>query len=261
MEKELNLIFEGVHPLVKVLFTELADTKYSIEIELCNEQGKFKRSWTQEESFNCMDDERFLSLVKGSAFGFSTILQSIENVEPYLETFPFSAIIIESLLSNPSLSTVEDFSSVLDSNDTRIQLLTKDDLSKEALAIGVNLEALPKDIISSLLVLESYRMVYTTPSMTELSIAIGEVVKHQAIWPLLAEWIKEWAGAAEWSMNEAWEDGPLIEELLAYGTFIMMEREVNPNDKPIWWADLYIMVDICFDFTLDDLKRSAFLVG
>ncbi|HLA60529.1 MAG TPA: hypothetical protein VK622_17265, partial [Puia sp.] len=126
MTKELNSAFENVHPRVKVVFTEIEVEKYEVAIELYTDQGKFFRATSQELEYSYMKDERFPAMVQGSAKAFSEILASAADLDSLLETLSPSELIVESILSNKSLSSVDDFATRLDTIAERKTLLAQE---------------------------------------------------------------------------------------------------------------------------------------
>jgi hypothetical protein len=256
MANEINSAFENLHPQLKVHFIEIEAGKYEFEIELYDKQGKFQKGSSGEQVFSHLEDERFLNMVKGASKGLALLLADKKDITPIIDG-PFE-LIIEHVLTNKSLSTIDDFAAKLDSVSAREDLMVQEYIYKVIKEIGTTIENFSENE-NSLSIIGRFQLSLSLPQMVELGEAIKKLVQNQKAWPLLVHWIKEWAGASQWSMNEAWVGGPLIEELLAYGTFIMMEREVDPNNKPEWWADLYIMVDLCLDINMDDLNQSGFL--
>lgn len=256
--KTLNEIFGNVHPQIKISFTAKEQQQYESEIELHDEQGKFQKGTSMELSFSHIADERFFNMAKGSAKAFATILTQGEDIDSILESIEPSMLIIEHTLTDKTLSSIDDFAAKLGSIPARKNLMVHEYIVQTAQKAACEIDISSKEEEAAFFTIGGFQLSHTFPPMAELSAALEILAHNQKNWPILALWIKEWAGASQWSMEEAWRGGPLIEEILAYGTFTLMEKDLDPKNKPTWWADLSIMVDLCLEISPDDLKRAEF---
>lgn len=195
-------------------------------------------------------------MAKGSAKALSAMFAKEKNVISFVEG-PCN-VMIEHVLADPKLFTAEEFAARMDTESKRLQLQVQEYLLQEAKETGCEIEDFSENE-EAFYTLGSFQLAFTFPPMKKLGTATRQLVQNKKNWPLLARWIKEWAGASQWSMNEAWKGGPIFEELLAYGTFTMMEEKLDPADKPEFWSDLYFVVNVCFNFTINDLKRAEFI--
>ncbi len=259
MEKELNNIFENIHPLLKINFENIGENKFKVSIDLHDEKGKFRTGTSQELTYSFINDSRFLTMVKGSAKALKTIFSTTE-ITNLLDSFSPSELIIEYVLNDKSLNTIEDFELKLNSFSARTYLLSQEYIFQEIDKLGIDIQSFNENEIQQLVKIGSFELAFTMLSSAEYSNIVNILVENPNSWLLFVKLIKNWAKASNWSCNEAWKGGPLIEELMAFYAFVELSKKTDVK-KQEWWSNLYIMVDMCLEFSDADLKKAGFLVG
>ena len=247
--------FEDVHPQIRVDFELIEPGKYAVSLDVHNEQGDFRQGVRHERVFSNIDDDRFLAMVRGSAKGFSSVLQNL-RAEDDIGSMVYHELIIEHALVDKSLCTEGDFTNELDTTAKRERWLIKE-FFHDARKKGFDIEDFSENE-EAFLVLGGFELSFALPPIKDLGQAIRALMTKRKNWPFLRSLVKEWAGSSEWSQDFAWEGGPLVCEVLAYGTYKLMEKEVDLSDAPQWWEEFDAAVGPCMYVTHQDLIRGQF---
>lgn len=261
MSNFLNNAFENIHPQIKISFTEIEPAKYDVSITFYDSQGEFLQTLSRPIIYSKMQDERFPAMVEGSAKALSIILAGEADLTAW-EGYPIdpNELIIDFILSDKSLTSIDDFVDRLNSISARQALQIQEYIFNEVQRAGIDPECFSESEEKALILLGSFYLSYEFPSIEELSVGIRELVHNPQIWPLLAIWIKEWADSSNWSYDTVWEGGPSVEEILAKGTYILLKNTGDSVKKQEWWHELTLIFDIGLDFSNEALKRSGFII-